>query len=105
MIRIESEEERRLKRAVKRVKEIKKFYKHLLVYVIVNVFLIATKFFKNPSDEMFLEFSTYSTAFFWGIGLFFHAISVFGKNFFLDDDWEEKKINEYMNKGQNSKWE
>ena len=54
---------------------------------------------------MFFEFSTYSTALFWGIGLLFHAISVFGKNFFLDDDWEEKKIKEYMNEEQNSKWE
>lgn len=105
MIRIESEEERRLKRAVKRVKEIKKFYNHLLIYIVVNAFLIAIKFFKYSSDDMFLEFSTYSTALFWGIGLLFHAISVFGKNFFLDDDWEEKKIKEYMNKEQNSKWE
>lgn len=105
MIRIESEEERRLKRAVKRVKEIKKFYNHLLIYIVVNAFLIAIKFFKYSSDDMFFEFSTYSTALFWGIGLFFHAISVFGKNFFLDDDWEEKKIKEYMNKEQNSKWE
>ncbi|MDD3003914.1 2TM domain-containing protein [Flavobacterium sp.] len=105
MIRIENEDERRLNRAVKRVKEIKSFYKHLLAYVIVNCFLFANMYFENPSQEIFSKFSTYSTAFFWGIGLFFHAVSVFGKNFFLGDDWEEKKINEYMSKDKRSKWE
>ena len=100
-------EQQKLERATKRVKAIKGFYKHLIAYVLVNTFLLTLKYFKLEKEEVFFEFSTFSTLFFWGIGLVFHAVSVFGKNVFLGQDWEEKKINEYMNnnKNQKTKWE
>lgn len=98
-------EKQRFERARKRVKAVAGFYKHLMVYILVNLFLISMKYFKLEPGERLLEFSTFSTAFFWGIGLAFHALSTFGANFFLGNDWEEKKINELMNKKQNNKWE
>ncbi len=100
-------EKQKFERAKKRVKAISGFYKHLLSYMLVNLFLISMKYFKLEPGEEFLRFSTFSVAFFWGIGLAFHAISVFGSNVFLGQDWEEKKINELMNKNQNqsNKWE
>ena len=98
-------EQQRFERAQKRVKKISGFYKHLMVYVLVNLFLITLQFFNLDKGEKFFEFSTFSTAFFWGIGLAFHAISVFGKNIFLGSNWEEKKIQEFMEKEKTSKWE
>jgi len=95
----------KFERAKKRVKTIAGFYRHLAIYVIVNLFLIATNYFNLDAGEKFWEFSTFSTAFFWGIGLLFHALSVFGPNIFLGHDWEEKKIKEYMNRDQQTKWE
>lgn len=105
MERILTPDEIRLERAIKRVREIKGFYKHLAAYVLVNAFIIASKYFKLDPGEDFLSFSTFSVAFFWGIGLFFHAVNVFGKNAFLGADWEEKKIKEIMEKKQETKWE
>ncbi len=62
--------------------------------------------FQQEENEEYFKFSTFSTLFFWGIGLAFHAINVFGKNIFLGSDWEEKKIKEFMDKNQNTtKWE
>ena len=98
-------EQQRFERAQKRLKKISGFYKHLMVYVLVNLFLITLQFFNLDKGEKFFEFSTFSTAFFWGIGLAFHAMSVFGKNIFLGSNWEEKKIQEFMEKEKTSKWE
>ena len=98
-------EREKFEKAKKRVKDISGFYKHLMSYVLVNLFLISMKYFKLEQGEVFLEFSTFSVAFFWGMGLAFHAVSVFGTNVFLGNEWEEKKINELMKKNQNSKWE
>ena len=98
-------EQQRFERAQKRVKKISGFYKHLMVYVLVNLFLITLQFFNLDKGEKFFEFSTFSTAFFWGIGLAFHAMSVFGKNIILGSNWEEKKIQEFMEKEKTNKWE
>lgn len=98
-------DEQRLERAKKRVNKIKGFYKHLIAYIVVNVILIIMQYISLDEGEVFFRYSTFSTAFFWGIGLFFHAINVFGKNFFLGENWEEKKIKEYMDENKNTKWE
>jgi multisubunit Na+/H+ antiporter MnhB subunit len=105
MERLKTPEDLRLERITKKVKSIKGFYKHLTAYILVNLFLLALKYFQIENGERFLELSTFTTAFFWGIGLAFHAANVFGKNVFLGDDWEEKKIKEFMDKNQNTKWE
>ncbi|WP_395066956.1 2TM domain-containing protein [Flavobacterium sp.] len=82
--------------AYKRVKRIKGFYTHLIVYVLVNLFLIFDQRLDRNSMDHFFHWHTYSTAFFWGLGLLAHGISVFGKDFFFGNDWEERKIKEYM---------
>lgn len=98
-------EQQKFERAKKRVKAVAGFYKHLMVYILVNLFLISMKYINLDPGEKFLEFSTFSTAFFWGIGLAFHALGVFGTNVFLGNDWEEKKIQELMNRDKGTKWE
>ena len=73
--------------AAKRVKKIKGFYVHLLVYIVVNIVLIGAntnEFVRGNSD--FWRFETFSTALFWGIGLFAHGMSVFGRNIFFGSD-------------------
>jgi len=99
-------EKMRYERAAKSVKAISGFYKHLTVYILVNLFLIGTKYFTMDPGDKFLEFNTFSTAFFWGIGLAFHAVGAFGKNVYFGRDWEERKIKEIMEKNKNKgKWE
>jgi len=92
--------------AFKRVKRIKGFYIHALVYVLVNAFIIISSFNRSEiGTEVFFKWGTYSTAFFWGIGLLAHGLSVFGRDLFFGDDWEERKIKEFMEKDKNEKWE
>lgn len=96
----------RYKAAQKRVKDIKGFYIHLLVYVLVNIFLIfgnsKTNFFTDLTD-----LSNYTTALFWGIGLLAHWVGVFGSALVFGKSWEDKKIKELLEreKQEKRKWE
>jgi hypothetical protein len=91
-------------RAKKRVKEIKGFYIHLIVYVLVNIFISGIIIFglmqsDDSFSDAFTNFGVYSTWVFWGIGIFFHWLGVFGfKSLGFGKDWEEKKIQELMDK-------
>ena len=82
-------------RAQKRLKDLKGFYWHAFWYAVVNIFIV-TMVLINGGD--FFDFGTWSTPFFWGIGLGFHAIGVFGKHLVFSKNWEERKIKEYMDK-------
>ncbi len=87
-------------RAKKRVGDIVGFYWHLAVYVIVNLFLIIL----IGVNAGFGGFGPYATATFWGIGLVFHFLGVFGPNFFFGKNWENKKIEEFMEK-ERKRWD
>ena len=91
--------------AKKRVKDIKGFYVHLVVYLFINIGIIAVTAYQDSHWRALGEFWTYSTAFFWGIGVFAHWFSVFGPNVFLGKDWEERKIQELMEKEKKNTWE
>ena len=82
-------------RAKKRVKELKGFYWHAFWYVVVNIFIVST-IASNTKDIW--NFGTFSTPIFWGLGLGFHALAVFGKNLVFSKNWEERKIKDYMDK-------
>nr|WP_199000263.1 2TM domain-containing protein [Flavobacterium sp. ASV13] len=99
--------------AYRKVKRIKGFYSHLRVYVIVNIIIIISSLNKPyVVDGHFVvrgfnNWEIYSTAFYWGIALLIHAFVVFGPDVFFSRDWEEKKIQKYMDRdaGNKNKWE
>ncbi len=88
-------------KAKNRVKELKGFYTHLMVYIMINtmltvVKLIGTYYYGETFMGPLWHFSTFATWLFWGIGLGFHAIKVFRMNPFFNKDWEERQIQKYM---------
>ena len=92
--------------AYKRVKRIKGFYVHALVYVFVNAVIICSNYYGNSNEDIFSwSLQTFSTALFWGIGLLAHGLSVFGRNLFFGQDWEKRKIKEFMENDKTEKWE
>lgn len=104
--------------AYKKVQKIKGFYSHLKVYIIVNAIIIFTNVnrnfvgydFNNGNHftiRSFNKWEIYSTALFWGIALLIHAFTVFGPDIFFGKDWEQKKIQKYMEQEQanTNKWE
>ncbi|QHI39135.1 hypothetical protein IMCC3317_45360 [Kordia antarctica] len=97
-------EEERYIQAQKKVDKIKGFYGHFASYIIVNVFILTMIGLNLDNGESFWQFGHFSTAFFWGIGVAFHALGTFGSNFMFGKNWEERKIKEYMSKDERN-WE
>lgn len=88
----------RYREAAKRVKKLKGFYIHLMVYCFVNIFIIIAKVLSLDPGEKFWEWNLLKLPFFWGIGLAAHGLSVFLPSMILGSNWEEKKIKEIMDK-------
>lgn len=88
----------RYREAARRVKKIKGFYIHAMVYFFVNVFIIGIKALNLDSKETFWEWDLLKLPLFWGIGLAAHGFSVLVPGMILGNDWEEKKIKELMDK-------
>ena len=100
------EEQLRYEKAFKKVKKIKGFYTHLLVYVVINIMIVIMNIQNLDKGESYFQIKNFFTAFFWGIGLLGHAISVFGPEILFRKNWEERKIKEYIEKENqsNNQW-
>ncbi len=92
--------------AVKKVKKLKGFYTHAIVYVVINIMVVIANVQNYEPGESYFQFKTFMTAFFWGIGLLAHGMATFVPYFIFGKEWEERKIKELMEKEQNvNKWE
>lgn len=94
----------RYKAAQKRMKDIKGFYIHLTVYILVNIAIFIASTMNQGIIEGLTRWTNYTTFFFWGIGLFAHWASVFAPNLMFGKDWEERKIKEIMEKDNKQLW-
>lgn len=99
-----NQEEFKIEQARKRIKDLKGFYTHLSVYILVNVFILAasTHVFTKISLNEYAVWGYLSTPLFWGIGLTIHAIFVFVPSFGFIKQWEERKMKELMGKDSNN---
>jgi uncharacterized integral membrane protein len=89
--------------AVKKVKKLKGFYTHAIVYVVINIMFVIVNIQNLEPGESYFQFKNFSTASFWGIGLLAHAMATFVPYFILGKDWEERKIKELMAKEEQNK--
>ncbi len=87
----------RYSRAKARVEEIRSFYSHLIIYVIINACIAAFNYYLDEWRNPWFLFPLAG----WGIGLIGHALGTFNMNPFVSRDWEERKIKELMEKDKN----
>ena len=85
----------KLERAKKKVKQVKGFYTHLTIYILVNTFIVGNTIYFSGWDAFF-NFATYVSPFFWGIGLVAHFSKTFGYDPIFGKDWEQRKIKKIM---------
>jgi hypothetical protein len=85
-------------RAKERVEKIKGFYGNLASYCLVIPILIIINLTTNSNGFQWFWFPMLG----WGLGVLFHAFETFG----YGKSWEEKKIQEILNKqnNTNNKW-
>lgn len=85
-------------KAKNRVEKLKGFFNHFVVYIIINLVITGFKMSNNLSSwkdftSELLSIDVLSSWTIWGIILVFHFIALtFGRG------WEERKIEELMNK-------
>lgn len=84
------ENNKEYKEARKKVEEEKKFYHHLGVYVVMNIFFIVLNLVTSPEHLWF-----YWPMLGWGLGLFLQGVKVF-TNVGFSKEWEDKRIERYM---------
>ena len=91
--------------AERKVKRLKGFYTHFIVYICVNILIVFININDLEPGESYFKIENFFTAFVWGIGIVVHAFSVFLPNWIFGRNWEEKKIKELMEKEKSEKWE
>ncbi len=92
---MENFEKEKLKRAKKQIGELKGFYSHLAIYIVINTFILINIYLRTDD---FWQWQHFVTLFAWGIGVFFHASKVFNYNPFFGRNWEERQIQKYIDK-------
>jgi 2TM domain len=100
-----SAKERSVRKHVRRMAE---FYQHAMTYItVISILWIINIVFDSPNLGWPKNWNTGQWAIWptvwWGVGLFFHGVWVFGMGLvnrtgILDDDWEERKVQELMNR-------
>ncbi len=88
----------RYNKAKKRVAELKKFYTSLTTYLIFMVFLAGVNYYTNQFEDMWFLWA----AFGWGIGIFFQALKIFNFDPIFGKDWEERKVQQFMDRERNN---
>jgi len=86
-------------KARKHVESLKEFYYNLLSYCLVIPFLIFINLRFSPQFHWF-----WFPMFGWGIGLAFHAMSVYFEGGRYGRNWEERKIREFMEQEERKRW-
>ncbi|WP_139489353.1 2TM domain-containing protein [Brevibacillus dissolubilis] len=79
--------------ARRRVKKLKGFYSHLLVFLLVNALLFTVNMLQD-TDKIWFIYPLGG----WFIGLFFHGMGVFNTFSLFSKDWEDKKIQEFIDR-------
>jgi len=88
--------------AKKKVERIKGFYRHLLVYLCVNIAITTTHVVSDMwNGQSFMtalwDLQTFFVWIPWGLGLFIHGLVALDVlSFFMGKNWEDKKIKELM---------
>ncbi|MBX2966223.1 MAG: 2TM domain-containing protein [Cyclobacteriaceae bacterium] len=83
------EDEKLYKAAKKKVKRTRDFYSNILAYFAIGAFLTFINWWTSPG-HWWVKWVWIG----WGIGVFFHGLSLYRKNILFSDDWEERKIKE-----------
>ncbi|MCV6629029.1 MAG: 2TM domain-containing protein [Flavobacteriaceae bacterium] len=88
------QKEDRYLRAEERLKKVRGFYVHFLVYICTCFFVIVVQGIED--SKSLLDFDTYAIVVFWGFGIGIHALETFMSNWKMIKAWETQKLQQYI---------
>lgn len=94
-------------KAKKRVEELKQFYSHVRVYILVNILLLLLKgefidFFTGKTEEIdpnflyWIDLNVIITPVLWGIALLIHGLYAYRYKFGFIRNWEQRQIQRFL---------
>ncbi|WP_224484516.1 2TM domain-containing protein [Robertkochia aurantiaca] len=86
----------RYEQAKKRVEELKGYYWHLGVFIVVQSFLFVNTFILELYEMHVGNWIFFGSFFGWGVAILIHTWQIFGLQLLFGKDWEERKIKEIM---------
>jgi hypothetical protein len=109
---METEYYQRREKAKKRVEELKQFYAHIRVYILINILILLLRsrlldFLLGDGDRIdpslldWIDLNVLLTPLFWGIGLLIHGIYAYRHKFGFVKRWEERQIRKFMEEDEN----
>ena len=98
-----TEQNQRQARAGRRLDKIKSFYMHAAAYILINIVLLIIWSIGLDIAEIFWTRTFYITAGIGAFGVAGHGMAVFGYRYILPKGWEERKINEMVQKDNQTK--
>lgn len=89
-------------RAKQKVTSLRGFYKHVIIYFVVNLFISLRGVSYHIGGglsvkQALLNNDRYTLWIVWGFILFIHGVNVFSSVNIFGQKWEERKIQQYMN--------
>lgn len=81
-----------LEKAKTKVKNIKGFYNHIIIFVIMNFIFLAVVIYIDFSVKYFVNFFVLP----WAMGIFVQWMLTFKWNPFTNKKWEQRKIKELI---------
>ncbi|WP_412985945.1 2TM domain-containing protein [Pontimicrobium sp. IMCC45349] len=95
--------------AKRRVDKLRGFYSHLTVYIGANLLVSGYKIIRNIRRGESLEEAIFDLSFsgmwmLWGLGLIIHAFVVFILPKIVGENWEERKIKQFMEEEEKNKF-
>jgi uncharacterized protein YacL len=89
-----------------RVRKTRRFYTHLVVYLIGLVVYVSKTYFGAPLNFPPVQYINKAFILIWTFIIAFEGFRLFVKEKFLGTKWEQNKINEIMQKENNTinKW-
>ncbi|WP_010181480.1 2TM domain-containing protein [Aquimarina agarilytica] len=95
-------QEHKYNKAKERVEKIKKFYTNLMTYILVILGLVALNYYQNKLAYPWVIWPAMG----WGLGVILNGITAFNYNPFFNKDWEDRKMQEFLQKKEKTdRWE
>lgn len=94
-----------LERARYRVRKISRFYTHLFIYIVGVLLYFAKTYFGAPFNFWPIVYINCFFMTIWTIVIGIQGIKLFFRERVFGTDWEQRKMQEFLNKDKHNKWE
>ena len=88
-----------------RVDKMKKFYTHLFIYIVGSALYLCKTYFGAPFNFWPIVHINCFFMIVWTIIIGIQGIKLFFRENVFNSDWEQRKMQEFINKDKQNKWE